>query len=187
MAVARAALVLFRLAGRRIQHAQPAVAVGLERAHTELFGQGQGLPIVRVSLRHVRAVGSDGAELVQCQRLLATGLLLPGYIERVARVLPGLSSASPQATPLAEPYPVDRTTDTRAVIVADRLLQQRISFGETPLEHGDIARPATICGNMFRLSEARARAALWVNIRVACAGSPWVRHRRPSQVWAMIG
>jgi hypothetical protein len=48
-------------------------------------------------------VGMDNAELVQCERLVAAFLMLPGQVERLARVLPGLLDASRQTPDLAEP------------------------------------------------------------------------------------
>jgi hypothetical protein len=44
-------LGLLPLASRGVQGAEAAVAVGLERAHAQLLGQGQGLLVVRFSLR----------------------------------------------------------------------------------------------------------------------------------------
>ena len=40
----------------------------------------------------------DDAKLVQRERLLAAVLLLPGQVERLARVLQGLFTMSPQTT-----------------------------------------------------------------------------------------
>ena len=81
------------------------VAVGLERAHAQLLGQGQGLLVVGFGLRGIGGVGvgMDGAKLVQRVRLVPAFLLLPGQVERLARVLPGLLAASRQTTDLAEP------------------------------------------------------------------------------------
>ena len=47
---------LLPLAGRGIQRAEAAVAVGLERAHAQLLGQGEGLAVVgfgRLDLRGI--------------------------------------------------------------------------------------------------------------------------------------
>ena len=52
---------------------EPPVAVGLERAHAELLGQGQGLLVVGFGLRGIGriGVGMDDAKLVQRERLVA--------------------------------------------------------------------------------------------------------------------
>jgi hypothetical protein len=86
--------------------------VGLQRAHTQFLGQGQGLPVVGFGLSDIGGVGvgMDDTKLVQRQRLVSTCLLLPGQVERLARVLPGLLAASRQTTDLAElGNPVDMT------------------------------------------------------------------------------
>ena len=46
MAVDERGTGLLPLAGRGIQRAQAAVAVGLERAHAQFLGQGEGLAVV---------------------------------------------------------------------------------------------------------------------------------------------
>ena len=78
----------------------------LERAHAQLLGQGQGLLVVRFGLHGIRGigVGVDNAKLVQRARFVAAFLLLPGQVERLARVLPGLLAAARQTADLAEPY-----------------------------------------------------------------------------------
>src|SRR5439155_9258595 len=79
----------------------------------------------------------DDAKLVQRERLVPAFLVLPGQVERLARVLPGLLAASRQTTDLAEPCkPGGMTLQTaRAETFADRLLQQRLPLCEAPLEH----------------------------------------------------
>jgi hypothetical protein len=59
----------------------------LERAHAECLGQDQGPLIVGFGLRGVQGigVGMDGTKLVQCQRFVPAGLLLPGQVEGLAR------------------------------------------------------------------------------------------------------
>ena len=96
---------LLPLASGGVQRAKAQVAVGLERAHAELLGEGQGLLVVGFGLRDIRGVGVglDDAKLVQRVRLVPTFLLLPGQVERLACVLPGLLAASRQTTDLAEP------------------------------------------------------------------------------------
>ena len=81
------------------------VAVRLERAHAQCLGQGQSLLVVGFGLRGIGGigVGMDNAKLVQRERLVTAFLLLPGQVERLARVLPGLLAASRQTTDLAEP------------------------------------------------------------------------------------
>jgi hypothetical protein len=86
------------------------VAVGHERAHAELLGQGQGLLVVGFGRRDIWGigVGMDGAKLVQRNRLVPAFLLLPGQVERLAGVLPGLLAASLKATDLTEPCDPER-------------------------------------------------------------------------------
>jgi hypothetical protein len=74
-------------AGLVVQPAQPVVTVGLERAHAQFLGQGQGLLVVGFGRRDIGrvGVGMDNAKLVQ----------------RLAGVLPGLIAASRQTTDLA--------------------------------------------------------------------------------------
>ena len=92
-------------AGLVVQPAQPMVAVGHKRAHAQLLGQGQGLLVVCFGLLGIGGigVGMDSAKLVQRMRLVSVFLLLPGQVERLARVLPCLIAASRQTTDLAEP------------------------------------------------------------------------------------
>ena len=120
------------------------MAVGHERAHAEFLGQGQGLLVVGFGLRDIRrvGVGMDNAKLVQRTRLVPACLLLPGQVERLARVLPGLLAASRQTTDLAEPCEPGGLTcqPARADTFTDRLLQQRAPLREAPLERRGIAQ-----------------------------------------------
>jgi hypothetical protein len=83
-------------AGLVVQPTQPQVAVGLQRAHAQLFSQGEGLPVVGFGLCDIGGggVGLDDAKLVQRLHLASAFLLLPGQVERLAGVLPGLLAAS---------------------------------------------------------------------------------------------
>jgi hypothetical protein len=116
--------------------------VRLERAHAQLLGQGEGLLVMGFGLRDIGGigVGMDDAKLMQRERLLTAGLLLSGQAERLACVLQGLCTVSPQTTALAEPRPEDSTTRARADTFADCLLQQRAPFREAPLERVGIAQ-----------------------------------------------
>src|SRR5207237_382639 len=78
----------------------------------------------------------------QCERLVPACLLLPGQVERLAGVLPGFLAAPYQPTDLAEPGdPIGQTSHyTGADICADRLLQQRPSLREAPLERQGVAQ-----------------------------------------------
>src|SRR4029434_11183197 len=90
-------------------------------------GQGEGLLVVRFGLYNIGriGVGMYDAKLMQRVRLLPTFLLLPGQVERLAGVLPGLLAASRQTTDLAEPCdPEGSLPRARADTFADRLLQQ---------------------------------------------------------------
>ena len=80
------------------------MAVGLERAHAQRLGQGQGLLVVDFGLCDIGGigVGMKDAKLVQRVRFVLACLLLSGHVERLVRVLPGLFAASRQTTDLAE-------------------------------------------------------------------------------------
>src|SRR5262245_58666245 len=68
-------------------------------------------------------------------RLAPTFLLLPGQIERLAGVLPGLIHAPPEETDRAKPRNIEGPSSrARADTFADRLLQQRAPLGEASLE-----------------------------------------------------
>ena len=71
---------LLPLAGRGIQRAQATVAVGLERAHAELLGQGEGLAVVIFGLIAVRRLTPRRhvAEEAQGIRLVAAFLVRTG-------------------------------------------------------------------------------------------------------------
>ena len=86
--------------------------MGHERTHTEVRGQGEGLLVMRFGLCGIRGtgVGIDNAKLVQRQRLVPACLLLPGQVECLERVLPGLIVASRQTPDLTEPCDVEGLT-----------------------------------------------------------------------------
>ena len=171
------------LTGRGIQRAEAAVAVGLEGAHTEFVGQGQGLLVGGFGLRDIGGIGvsMDNAQLVQRERLVPAFLVLPGQVERLARVLPGLLAVSRQTTDLAEPCDLVGQTSqpARADTFADRLLQQCAPLREAPLERIGRAQARRNRRNQFRLPEARQRARPRSSTRTACSRSPWARYRRP--------
>ena len=89
--------------------------------------RGQGLLVMGFGRRDIRGVGVglDNAKLVQRERLVPAFLLLPGQVERLVGVLPGLLAVSRQTTDLAEPCNAVGMIlkRTRADIFADRLLQ----------------------------------------------------------------
>ena len=70
------------------------MAVGHERPHAEFLGQGQ--LVVGFGLCDVGGigVGVDDAKLVQRECLVGTLFMLPGQVERLAGVLPGLLAVS---------------------------------------------------------------------------------------------
>ena len=73
------------LAGRSwIQRAKATVAVGLERAHAQLLGQGEGLAVVGFGLLALRRLAPrrNVAEEAQGIRLVATFLVLTGKRQR---------------------------------------------------------------------------------------------------------
>src|SRR5262249_24061596 len=132
------------LASHGVQGTEATVAVGLERAHAELIGQGQGLLIVGFGLRDLGecGVGMDNAKLVQRARLVGTLFVLSGQVERLACVLQGLIAVSRQTTDLAEPCKLVGMTlqPARTDIFADRLFQQCAPFRQAPLERIGIAQ-----------------------------------------------
>jgi hypothetical protein len=93
---------LLLLAGLEIQGAEATVAVGLERAHAEFFGQGEGLAVTfssliaprRLTLRRNIAEEAQGIRLVaaflvfigECQLTLGEGMCFLTASER--RLLP---------------------------------------------------------------------------------------------------
>jgi hypothetical protein len=118
------------------------VAVGLERAHAQLVGQGEGLLVVGFGLCDSggSGVGLDDAKLVQRERLVPTFLELPGQVKRLTRLLPGLLAASRQTTHLAEPRNRVGLRRARADTFADRLFQQHTPLRKAPLERIGIAQ-----------------------------------------------
>src|SRR5207245_910897 len=87
-------------------------------------------------------VGVDGAKLVQREGLVPKVLELPGHVERLARVLPGLLAMSHKTTDLAEPCdPAGMIAHPAyADTYPNPLLQQRAPLCEAPLEGIGIAQ-----------------------------------------------
>jgi hypothetical protein len=79
--------------------------VSHKRAHAQYLSQIQGLLVVGFGLFGMGrvSVGMDDAKLVQRQRLVPAFLELPGQVERLVSVLPGLFAAPCQTADLAEP------------------------------------------------------------------------------------
>jgi hypothetical protein len=138
---------LLPTAGLGVQPTSSKVAVSHELAHAEFLGQCQGLLVVRFGLLDIRGigVGMDNATLVQHKRLGPTLLELPGQVERLARVLPGLLAAFRQPTDLTEPCdPVGMTLQRAcADIFPDRLLScvgwllvaPSVAFEQNAIQH----------------------------------------------------
>jgi hypothetical protein len=104
--------------------------VGLERSHAEGVGQNQGLLVMGFGLCGIGgiSVGLDDAKLMQRERLVPVCPLLPGQVERLTGVLPGLVDASGEEIDRAElPEVADIMAAQRACaeIVPPRLLQER--------------------------------------------------------------
>src|SRR5215813_1796117 len=135
---------LLPLTGRGVQGAQAAVAVGLERAHAEFGGQGEGLLVVGGGLRGIRGVGvgMDGAELAERFRLEPALPELPAQGERLVHVLHGLITAACQETDRAEPRDIAGLSMQRAAAATfpERLLQERAPLGEATHECISIAK-----------------------------------------------
>src|SRR5215510_13752610 len=89
-------LRLLTLASAPVELAEAEVAVGDKGPHAQCLGQSQGLLVVGCGLLDIRGVdvGIDNPKLVQRERLVGTLLQLPGQVERLARVLPGLLAVS---------------------------------------------------------------------------------------------
>ena len=85
MAVSQLGAGLLPLADLGIQRAEAEVAVGLERAHAELLGQGEGLAIMGFGLlAHPEARAARNlAEEAQGIGLVATFLMLTGERQRL--------------------------------------------------------------------------------------------------------
>ena len=88
LACSRWPVVAYRMPSLRWQWACP-------RRSAQCLSPRQGLLVVGCGRRHIGrvGVGMDDTKLVQRQRLFPTCLLLPGQVERLARVLPGLITA----------------------------------------------------------------------------------------------
>src|SRR5262245_41011820 len=99
-----------------VQPAQPEVAVRHKRAHAECLGQGEGLLEVGFSLLGSGrvGVGLDDAKLVQRARLVPACLEMPGQVEGLVRMLPGLITVSRETTDFAEPCDPMSITEQRA-------------------------------------------------------------------------
>jgi hypothetical protein len=72
--------------------------MGLEWAHAKLLSQGESPTVVgfgRLGNERV-GVGMGDAKLLECERLVPAILELPGQVEPLACVLPGLLAASRQ-------------------------------------------------------------------------------------------
>ena len=126
---------LLPLADLGIQRAEAEVAVGLERAHAEFLGQGEGLPVVmfgRLDLRGV-LMGGDLPEEPQGPRLVAPLLMGTGEVEGTPSELDRLLHAAGQQIGLAHIAHPQRLTahgPHRGTPLL-RLLQQRQGLGDT--------------------------------------------------------
>jgi hypothetical protein len=85
------------------------VAVGHEWAHAKGFGQRQRHTVLRFALGHLRRIGlgADGAQLAEPERFEPALAVPPGQCKRLARMLPGLLTASLEETDRAEPRDVE--------------------------------------------------------------------------------
>src|SRR5262249_9387131 len=75
---------LLPLTSRGVQGAEAPVAVGLERAHAEFGGQGEGLLVVISGLRDLRSIATSGDLPKEAQgiRLVAAFLVRTGMRQR---------------------------------------------------------------------------------------------------------
>ena len=104
IAVDKAARAGSRLPTRWYRDAQAKMTVGLERAHAQLLGQGEGLAVVGGGFVDVRgsAMRGDLAEEAQGIRLVAALLVLAGEIDRLRGELARLLQAASQQMRLPE-------------------------------------------------------------------------------------
>jgi hypothetical protein len=125
---------LLCLPERGSEQAQAVVAVGLERAQAQCFGQGQGLLVVDGGWRQLGGIGSglDSTKLVQRLRLMAPLLILPRQSQGLAGLLRGFVVAPSEQTSGAEPRAMVRmrVQGTRADILPERFLQECTPVGE---------------------------------------------------------
>ena len=91
------------------------VAMGDERLHADLLGEGQRGPVVRAGARDVRGPGArrDLAEQVPSHRLRTPRMLLAGDLEGARRDVVRLGRASGQEVRLAAPSDPNGIVDAR--------------------------------------------------------------------------
>jgi hypothetical protein len=96
---------LFYLPYPPIQGAEVVVAVGLERAHAQLIGQGQGLPVVGFGLFGVRqlAMHRDVAEEPQGVGFVAPFFMGPGELKGALRLGASFVQPAGEQIRLAQP------------------------------------------------------------------------------------
>src|SRR5262249_57776860 len=87
-------------------------------------------------------MGMDNTKVMQRKRLVPAFLELPGQVERLAGVLPGLIAVFCQTTDLAEPCDPEGMASQHASAdsFADPLLHKRAPLCEAPMECKGIAQ-----------------------------------------------
>jgi hypothetical protein len=127
---------LLPLTGLRIQRAETVVAVGLERAHAEFLGQGQGLPVVgfgRLAFRSL-APRRNIAEEAQGIRLVTMFLALTGICQYTLGEGVRLLQMAGQQLRLPQGETTERLMDdrSRCSCLFHCLREQRHGVGTTP-------------------------------------------------------
>ncbi len=106
------------------------MAMRLQRAQAHCLGQGESLLVGGFGLYDIGgiSVGLDHAKLVPREGLVGTLFVLPGQVERLARVLPGLLATSRQTTALAERSPRFAVTPSPCLCVQYLVLMALTRF-----------------------------------------------------------
>src|SRR5215213_7330502 len=120
-----------------VQRAEAEVAVGRERAHAQLVGEGEHLMVVALGLLDVRRLGARGdlAEQPERPRLVASFLVVPRVHKSTPRSLSRLFWPTGQQICFAEPGDLSRIfllPEPRGAYLIRRLIQERPGIGNAP-------------------------------------------------------
>ena len=132
----------------------------------------------------------DVAKQVQRIRLVAAFLVLPGQVERLARVLPGLLAASRQTTDLAEPCDPEARPRSPPVRIPSLIASSSSARPSARRPWQRIRHspgPPRSLGKQTRLPEARQRARPARTPGWRAPGPPGRGTARRGSAWAMIG
>ncbi len=128
-------LGLRAVAGASVELAEAETAVGDERAHAELVGQGHSLevPFCRLNVGRLLTC-RDFGEGPECPGLVATLFVLSGQIESMPRKVDCVRYPICDKTSLAEPGDPERIVDRASdgTVLLHDLLQEIHAVGNTP-------------------------------------------------------